>query len=94
MSLTFQWDEDKAGENFQKHKVTFEEAKTVYDDPLLWSFPDPDHSQREERYVNIGCSAKGKVLVVIHTERGGRIRLISCRKATRSERRAYEEGTS
>ncbi len=93
MSLTFEWDEEKARENLRKHHGTLEEAKSVYDDPLLWSFPDPDHSEREERFVNIGCSARGRVLVVIHTERNGRLRLISCRKATRSERRAYEEGT-
>jgi uncharacterized DUF497 family protein len=94
MSLTFEWDEEKARGNLRKHKVTFEEAKTIYDDLLLWSFPDPDHSEGEERWVNIGGSARGRVLLVIHAERGGRIRLISCRKATPSERRAYEEGAS
>ncbi len=93
MELTFEWDEEKAKENLRKHKVSFEEAKTVYDDPFLWTFPDPEHSIIEQRYVNVGFSSKGQVLVVIHTERGENIRLISCRKATTGERRAYyEEG--
>jgi uncharacterized DUF497 family protein len=92
MELTFEWDEEKARENLKKHKASFEEAKTVYSDPFLWTFPDPEHSDIEQRYVNIGYSSRGRVLVVIHTEREGNIRIISCRKATANERRAYEEG--
>jgi hypothetical protein len=91
MELIFEWDEEKAKANLKRHKVSFEEAKTVFNDPFLMTFPDPDHSNGELRYLDIGLSAKGRVLVVIHTEREAAIRLISCRKATRSERRAYEE---
>jgi uncharacterized DUF497 family protein len=92
MELNFEWDEAKAQENLRKHKVSFEEAKTVFGDPFLWTFPDPHHSDFEDRYLSIGCSSKGRVLVVSHTERRGKIRIISCRKATVAERRAYEEG--
>jgi len=94
MELTFEWDEEKAKANLKKHKVSFEEAKTVFNDPFLWTFPDPEHSNVEERYINVGYSSNGRVLVVTHTERGGSIRIISCRKATASERRAYEQGNS
>ena len=92
MGLIFEWDENKANTNIQKHKVSFEEAKTVFSDPYLLTFYDAEHSGRERRYINIGVSLKQKVLVVIHTERQERIRIISCRKATKSERQAYEEG--
>lgn len=91
MAWTFEWDEEKAKANSRKHRVSFEEAKTVFGDPLLMTFPDPEHSDSEERYLNIGTSAQGRVLVVIHTERGANIRIVSCRKATPKERRAYEE---
>ena len=92
MKLTFEWDEVKARENLRKHKVAFDEGKTIFNDPFLLTFPDIDSSETEERYVNIGSSAKDRVLVLIHTERQGKIRIISCRKATASERRHYEEG--
>ncbi len=92
MELTFQWDEAKAKANLQKHKVSFHEAKTVFNDSFLMTFPDPEHSAKEERYVNIGMSSKGRVLVVIHTERQGSIRLLSSRKATPKERKVYEGG--
>lgn len=91
MELTFEWDEEKAQANLNKHKVSFEEAKTVFNDPFLVTFPDPHHSNSEQRYLNIGYSSKGRVLVVVHTEQGTSIRIISCRKATVGERRAYEE---
>jgi uncharacterized DUF497 family protein len=94
MELTFEWDEEKAKENLRRHEASFEEAKTVFSDPFLWTFPDLEHSGIEQRYINIGYSSRGRVLVVIHTERGANIRIISCRKATASERRAYEEGDS
>ncbi len=90
MALSFEWDEEKAATNFKKHQVSFEEAKTVFNDPLSITIPDPNHSIDEERYIDIGMSSKGQVLVVIYTERGENIRLISCRKATRSEQRSYE----
>lgn len=92
MELTFEWDEEKAKQNLKKHKVSFEEARTIFNDPLLLTFPDPDHSENEERYLNIGKSSGDRILIVIHTEREASIRLISCRKATSNERRAYEEG--
>jgi len=82
VELTFEWDEEKAEANLRKHKVGFEEAKTLFNDPFLLTFPDLGHSESEERYISIGTSAKGRALVVIHTEREDHIRLISCRKAT------------
>jgi len=87
----FEWDAEKVEGNIRKHKVSFEEAKTVFGDPFLMTFPDPEHSTGEQRYLNIGTSSKGHVLVVIHTERDANIRITSCRKATPKERRAYEE---
>ena len=92
MELNFEWDEDKAEANWHKHKVRFEEGKTIFNDPFLWTFPDPEHSDGEQRYLDIGYSSKGHILVVSHTERGRNFRIISCRKATATERRAYEEG--
>lgn len=92
MELTFEWDAEKARANLKKHQVSFEEGKTIFNDPLLWTFPDPDHSGDEQRYLDIGYSVKGQILVVVHTERGASIRLISCRRATLNERRAYERG--
>jgi uncharacterized DUF497 family protein len=91
MKLTFEWDEVKAKENLLKHKVPFDEGETIFNDPFLLTYPDVDNSETEERYVNIGVSAKDQILVLIHTERRGKIRIISCRKATVHERRNYEE---
>lgn len=93
MELTFEWDEVKASANIKKHKVSFEEGKTIFNDPFLFTFPDNIHSGSEERYINIGMSANGLVLVLTHTERGEIIRIINCRKATSRERRFYEEGS-
>ena len=93
MSLTFEWHEDKAKENLRKHKVSFEEAKTVFNDSLSITIVDPEHSADEVRYIDIGLSAKGQILVVVYMERGSNIRIISCRKATKSERRIYEQET-
>jgi len=92
MKLSFEWDEIKEKANFKKHKVSFAEGKTIFNDPLLFTFPDHEHSTTEERYVSIGLSAQGHVLVLTHTERRGKIRIISCRKATSRERKFYEEG--
>lgn len=91
MKLTFEWDEVKEKTNFKKHKVDFEEGKTIFNDPFLFTFPDIEHYSNEERYINIGLSAKGRVLILTHTERQGRIRIINCRKATARERKFYEE---
>jgi len=92
MKLTFEWDEIKEQANFKKHKVRFEEGKTIFSDPFLFTFPDNEHTENEERHINIGTSAKERILILIHTERKGIIRIISCRKATAIERRFYEEG--
>jgi uncharacterized DUF497 family protein len=91
LSLTFEWDEKKADENLRKHGVSFDEAKTVFNDPFSLTIYDPDHSSNEQRYVDIGLSLKGRLIVVSYCERGDTIRLISSRKATRKEQRGYEE---
>ena len=88
----FEWDEDKAASNLRKHQVSFTEGATVFNDEFIATLPDPAHSQVEERYIAIGMSVKGHVLIVSFTERGERTRLISCRKATPAERRQYEKG--
>jgi len=88
-----EWDEEKAQANLQKHGVSFEEADSVFDDPLSITIPDPDHSIGEDRYIDIGQSSKKRILVVVYAERRKRIRLISARLATRAERKKYEEGT-
>src|SRR5207244_9373585 len=96
MKLTFEWDERKGRENRKVHKVGFEEAKTVFNDPFLISFPDEVHSGHEERLLSIGTSIRDRVLLVVHTESYEEngvtmVRIISARKATSSERRVYEE---
>lgn len=90
--MQFEWDENKAARNFSKHGVSFEEAKTVFADPLYVDFYDPDHSEDEERYIIVGESNQGRLLIVSYTERGNSVRLISAREATRTERKAYEDG--
>lgn len=90
--MNFEWNENKARANFAKHRVSFEEAKTVFVDPFYVDFYDPDHSDDEERYVIIGESQQGRLLVVSYTERQQKTRLISAREATRREKDAYEEG--
>ncbi|MFN2500480.1 MAG: BrnT family toxin [Pyrinomonadaceae bacterium] len=90
MDLKFEWDEDKAAANLRKHRISFDEAKTVFADPFAITIDDPEHSAEEQRFIDIGTSAAGNVLVVSYTERGT-IRLISSRKASRKERRIYEE---
>lgn len=86
-----EWDETKAARNFVKHGVSFEEAKTVFDDPLYVDFYDPDHSYGEHRFILLGQSTQGRLLFVSYMERNDRIRLISAREATTSERKAYEQ---
>lgn len=90
-SLRFEWDPRKAAANLAKHKVSFEEAVTVFGDPLGRITEDPRHYQDEERYVLLGLSERQRFLAVMFTERGVAIRLISARRATRRERRDYEE---
>ena len=89
--MIVEWDNPKAAANLRKHGVSFEEAVTALEDPLAVTYRDPDHSA-EFRFVTFGLSSTGRILVVAHTERDEAIRLISARPATRSERRAYEEG--
>ena len=91
MDLTFEWDEDKAEANLRKHQVSFDEGTTVFLDPMSLTIGDPLHSDDEDRYIDIGLSYEGRLLVVVYTERGSTIRLISCRRAKPEERRAYEE---
>jgi hypothetical protein len=93
MRLIFEWDEIKAKSNFKKHNVSFEEGKTIFNDPFLFTFPDDKHSEYEERFVNIGLSVQKRILILTHTERKGKIRIISCRKATSRERSFYEKGS-
>lgn len=91
--MEFEWNLDKAVLNLEKHGVSFQEASTVFNDPLSVTFPDPNHSIGESRYVIIGVSRFGQLLVVAHTDRGEKVRIISARKATRQEGRFYEEGS-
>ena len=91
MALRFEWDKRKADSNLRAHGVSFREATTVFADPLSITISDPDHSMAEMRFVDIGLSHRGRLLVVSYTERGNRIRLISARLATGNERRRYEE---
>lgn len=91
--MEFEWNPSKAELNIEKHGVSFQEAATIFNDPLSITFPDPDHSIGENRYVIIGTSRFGQLLVVAHTDRGEKVRIISARKATRQEKRFYEEGS-
>jgi hypothetical protein len=90
MGLSFEWDANKARTNLVKHDISFEEASTVFGDPRSLTIPDPTHSTVENRFVIIGTSHRGKLLVVVHTERDDNIRIISARTASRRERRSYE----
>jgi uncharacterized DUF497 family protein len=88
---TFEWDAEKAAENLRKHGVAFEEALTVFQDPLAKIHDDPDHSVEEPRAIITGHSTQSRLLQVSFTERRSRIRIISARPATRAERQDYEE---
>lgn len=90
--MSWEWDDEKAAANLEKHGVSFEEAGTVFDDPLYVDFYDPDHSTEEHRYLIVGMSASGRLLIVSYTERPEAVRLISAREVTLAERKAYEEG--
>jgi uncharacterized DUF497 family protein len=91
MALLFEWDARKARRNSTIHGVSFDEASTAFRDPLSKTIPDPLHSVDEERFVLLGRSHRNRLLVVVHTERGDRIRLISARRASHRERVRYEE---
>jgi uncharacterized DUF497 family protein len=90
--MQFEWDPKKAAINLRRHRVSFEEAATALEDELSLTGDDPDHSSDEARLITFGVSSAGRLLVVSHTERGERMRIISARLATRAERKLYEEG--
>ncbi|RJQ59840.1 MAG: BrnT family toxin [Desulfobacteraceae bacterium] len=89
--MEFEWDSNEAKMNQRKHGVAFKEAATVFRDPLSITIDDPDYSEEEDRYIIIGLSDAGRLLIVSHTDRGSRTRIINARELTRSEREAYEE---
>lgn len=89
--MIFEWDADKANANLEKHQVSFHDAATVFADPLSKTFPDPEHSEGERRFLTIGASGSGALLVIAHTEKDDTFRIISARRVTRHERKFYEE---
>jgi uncharacterized DUF497 family protein len=89
--MKFEWDPKKAKQNLKKHKTSFDEASTVFNDDLSITFPDPDHSEDEDRLIIIGMSEKKRLLMVAHVDREERLRIISARELTRTERKDYEE---
>ncbi len=91
MAFVFEWDNGKARQNFRKHGISFAEAATVFGDLLSLTITDPSHSDYEDRFVITGESIQRRLLVVVHTERGDNIRIISARTATSRERRGYAE---
>jgi uncharacterized protein len=91
VELGFEWDPSRADKNVEKHQVSFEEAATVFDDPMFITFIDDEHSIDEERYVTIGLSGNGRLLMVAHADRQNRVRIISARRATNKEEQFYAE---
>ena len=91
--MIFEWDPVKARQNRRKHRVSFQEAATVFGDPLALTYPDPDHSVSEQRFISVGMSSAGRVLIVAHVDREENIRIISARKTTTREQKQYEEET-
>lgn len=89
--IEFEWDPRKAAANLRKHGVSFHEAATVFGDSMAYTFDDPDHSESEQRFLTFGQSLSNRLLVVTHTDRGLRIRIINARLMTKRERRIYEE---
>jgi len=90
--VIYEWDPVKAAANLRKHRVRFEEDASVFLDPAALTFPDPDHSEAEDREITIGSSIRRRVLFVAHAMRGGRMRIISARRATPRVQRRYEKG--
>ena len=88
--MEFEWDAAKAAQNLRKHRVSFNEAATVFGDFLSTTAADPDHSVNEHRYITIGSTTQGRLMMVAHAQRGERIRIISARALTRREKKAYE----
>lgn len=91
MAYQFEWDNEKALLNISKHKISFDEASTVFDDSLSVTFPDPDHSKNEFREITIGLSIRNRLILVFSTERNNIIRIFSARFATKQEKKKYEE---
>ena len=90
--MIYRWDHEKAASNLRKHGVSFDEARTVFSDPLALTFPDPDHSADERRFITVGVSTRGRILFLAHADRGAdQIRIISARLTTRAETHAYQE---
>jgi hypothetical protein len=89
--MVYEWDAGKAAANLRKHRVAFDEAATLFLDPLAMTYPDPDHSEGEFRFITVGESARGRVILVAHLDRGDRIRIMSARRATRREAYEYKE---
>jgi uncharacterized protein len=89
--VNFEWDPRKAAQNRRKHRVSFHEAATVFGDPLAVTYDDPDHSIVEERFITVGMSDAGRLLIVAHADKADNIRIISARKMTLGERKQYEE---
>ena len=89
--MNFEWDPDKAALNQRKHRVSFQEAVTVFGDPLAITYQDPDHSISEQRFITVGMSRSEQVLIIAHLDRDENIRIISARKTTPGERKHYEE---
>ena len=90
--MIYEWDPRKANENLKRHKVSFDEATTVFTDPFALTFDDPDHSMEEKRFITIGMSTKERILFLSHVDRGvDQIRIISARTATSTEAHAYQE---
>jgi uncharacterized protein len=90
--VKFEWDPEKAALNVQGHDVSFEDAASVFGDPLAATIPDPEHSTDEPRFITMGVTPSQRLLVVVHTDRADRVRIISARPATRAEKKKYEEG--
>jgi uncharacterized protein len=90
--MQFEWDPAKDRQNQAKHGVTFAEGQTIFGDPLAWTIEDPDHSTEEFRFLTTGLSSQGRIIIVAHTDRGERVRIITAREVTAAERRVYEEG--
>ncbi len=90
--MKFEWDNSKAAKNKKKHGISFHEAATIFGDPLAITFNDPDHSQNEQRLITFGASRLNRYIVVSHTERNGKMRIVSAREMLKHERRIHEEG--
>ena len=91
--MQFEWDAEKAASNLKKHGVSFQEAATAFGDPFSATIADPDHSEDEDRYVLLGETYQGRLVVVVHTDREETVRIISARLASRRERKSYEQQT-